>query len=326
VWKTQARLEDHGNLLRTKTLLLLWLGVLILAGLPTPVAAASFSPADIIAAVNSLRAARGLAPYQVDADLMAYAQQHSDYQANIDSSTHQHSDGSTSLSLGIQENVAAGDNNVLSVNAIVNQIWSDQVHMQTMVGNGSGFIGVGVASNGSTTYVTLNVRPGGDPAPAQAVAAPQAANTPQAIVPMVTNTPLADGTIVHIVGYGQSLWEIAISYGMTIDQIRGLNGLSGDSTSIFVGQRLIIRLAVSPTPTTLMTATLTETPTPSRTPSPTSTHLPVKATQTATPTPEIERQSFNLLALMSDTHRLGLILIVVAGSGLVLLLAFGFRK
>jgi LysM repeat protein len=300
--------------------------VFLFASLTGRVAAANFSPADVIAAVNALRAARGLAPYQVDADLMAYAQQHSDYQANIDSSTHQHSDGSTSLSLGIQENVAAGDNGVLSVNAIVNQIWSDQVHMQTMVGNGSGYIGVGVASNGSTTYVTLNVRPGGDAAPAQAAAVPQAGGTPQSIVPMVTNTPLADGSIVHIVGYGQSLWEIAISYGMTIDQIRGLNGLSGDSTSIYAGQRLVIRLAVLPTPTPLVTATLTETPTPSRTPSPTSTRLPAKTTPTATVTPEVERQSFNLLALMSNTHRLGIILIVVASAGLVLLLAFGFRK
>jgi LysM repeat protein len=312
--------------LRVKTYILILLCTILFSSLPNPVTAAAFSPSDVIAAVNALRAARGLAPYQVDSELMAYAQQHSDYQANIDTSTHQHSDGSTSLSIGIQENVAAGDNGVLSVGVIVNQIWADAIHMQTMVGNAGGEVGVGVAANGTTTYVTLNVRPSNDPALAQSSGVVQAVETPQPIAPMVTNTPGVDGSIVHIVGYGQSLWEIAISYGVTIDQIRGLNGLSGDSTSIFAGQRLVIRLPVSATPTLLMSATMTETATPSRTPSPTSTRLPSKVTQTPTPLPEAENRSFNLAFIFANSRTLGLMLIAIAVPGLLLLLFFGFRK
>ena len=257
--------------------------LLSLANLPKPVSAVGFSPSDLITALNTLRAARrlslapardrhaacvpcrwydasgaarGLPAYQVDAELMAYAQQHAEYQANINTSTHQHSYG----------------------------------------------------------------------APLAGAAAIQSASTPQPVAALVTNTPAADGSIVHIVGYGQSLWEIAISYGLTIDQIRGLNGLSGDTTAIYAGQRLVLRLPVSATPTILLTPTITETPTPSRTPSPSPTRLPPKTTLTPTASPEPERQSFNLALLFRDTKTLGILLIISAGIGLVVVLYFGFRK
>lgn len=312
--------------MRIHTFLILFIFWALFAYSPVSVSAASFSPSDVISAVNALRAGRGLPPYQVDSELNAYAQQHAEYQAKINFSTHQHSDGSTAQSRGIQENIAAGDNGILTVNIIVNQIWADPIHMQTMVGNSGGYIGAGVAANSSTTYVTLNVRPGNDSAPAQAMAVDQAGGTPQPIAPLVTNTPGPDGSIVHIVGYGQSLWEIAISYGLTIDQIRGLNGISGDTTSIYAGQRLVLRLPVSATPTILQSPTVTETPTPSRTPSPSPTRLPPKATRSATASPQPAHTSFAIELLSRDTKTLGISLIIFAGIGLVLVLYFGFHK
>ena len=105
--------------------------------------AQNFNAYDLIAAVNNLRANQGLSPYEVDAWLMDYAQQHSNYQASINSSTHTHKDGSNSLSIGVMENIAGGTASLMTVDFIVNQIWADAVHMKTMVGYSSGTVGAG---------------------------------------------------------------------------------------------------------------------------------------------------------------------------------------
>jgi uncharacterized protein YkwD len=113
--------------------------------------------------VNELRRSQGLRPYSIDPGITAYAQEHSEYQAQTDTSTHLHSDGLVSLAHGYVENVAGGDVGYLTAEAIVYEIWNDPVHMKTMVGYESGAAGVGVASNDTTTFVTLNVRPGDGP-------------------------------------------------------------------------------------------------------------------------------------------------------------------
>jgi uncharacterized protein YkwD len=64
-----------------------------LLGLPQGTQAQGETPYDLIDAVNNLRALNGLEPYQIDPWLMAYAHEHSDYQASMKTSTHLHSDG-----------------------------------------------------------------------------------------------------------------------------------------------------------------------------------------------------------------------------------------
>jgi hypothetical protein len=53
------------------------------------------------------------------------------------------------------------------------------------------------------------------------------------------------------VGYGQTLWAIALAYGIRIDQIRAWNNIATDSNDIYAGQKLLVRPAnlavVSPT-------------------------------------------------------------------------------
>ncbi len=55
----------------------------------------SASAYDVIAAVNQVRAANGLAPFEINGALMAAAQAHSDYQATTGSASHTGSGGSS---------------------------------------------------------------------------------------------------------------------------------------------------------------------------------------------------------------------------------------
>ena len=221
-------------------LLLLLLLVALWISLPHGAAAQSQTPYDLINAVNELRALHGLQPYTIDPALMAIAQQHSEYQAATDTSTHMHSDGSTPLSLGLEENVAAGTVGVVTVPVVVYEIWSDWGHRNIMIGYADGQIGAGVAISGSQmVYYTVDIRVG-EPAAAAA--------TVPAIDALQTSQPGQDGAVIHTVGYGQTLWSIAVAYGVKIDDIRRLNNLAADSTTITTGQKLIIRPAGSTTP------------------------------------------------------------------------------
>jgi LysM repeat protein len=51
---------------------------------------------------------------------------------------------------------------------------------------------------------------------------------------------------------GQTLWSIATTYGVKIDQIRQLNGLTSESL-IYAGEKLLIKIV--PTPSTVPTIT-----------------------------------------------------------------------
>ena len=338
---------------RFKTVLFSLLLVLAIAYPPHGASAQSISPGDIIAAVNQLRASRGLPPYKVDSGLMAYAQEHSEYQASTGVSTHQHSDGSTPSSRGVTENLAAGSSGYLSVDFVVSQIWSDAIHMNTMVGYATGSIGAGVADNGTDTYVTIDVRGGGSAGAASpgGAAAGAAGNnavaTPIALTPLATVTPRADGSVVHQVGYGQSLWSIALAYGVQIIEIRGLNSMPEDSNDIYAGQKLLIRppgsvittaitastgissslgisASLSLTPTETLEPTLTPTRRATRTPRRLST-TPAPTRTSAPSTAAVKAEIFRI-AWPPDTRTLGLALVVFGGIGLVALLLTAFRK
>lgn len=64
---------------RTTFFLLLAASIVLLALRPSSVRAQSETGYDVIAAVNALRASRGLEPYTADSWIMDYAQQHTQY-------------------------------------------------------------------------------------------------------------------------------------------------------------------------------------------------------------------------------------------------------
>jgi uncharacterized protein YkwD len=293
-----------------------------------PVSAQAGSAADLINTVNALRQGMGLAPYTVDSYLMGFAQTHSNYMASISRWTHTRADGTTPTQYGIKENVAMGTN--MSIQYCIYTVWSDWIHWQTMTAYDTGKVGAGVAMAGDVVYYTLNVLPGesvvNQPAPTSGAAQPVSQslqNQPITFSSIITSTPGPDGAIIHTVQAGETLWTIAISYDVLIDQILTNSGLSLGTTQVFEGQDLIIQAPSDPTPTPTITLTpepITPTPTeprPTMTPHPTRTPAP-----TATPTtpPSALHQA------LGDGKNVGLGLILISGLGLILVIYLGFIK
>ena len=145
---------------------------------------------------------------------------------------------------------------------------------------------------------------------------------------IVTATPQPDGSIVHIVQEGETLATLAEIYGVSMAEIRALNGLAPTANLIFPGQRLIIRLAPTATVTPTITPTVprpTRTPTPvtpTRTLSPTRTPMP---TLTPTTTPHPVLQAVNGFV---ETNRRPLLvgMVVVCAVGLIWTLWAGFIR
>lgn len=88
---------------------------------------------------------------------------------------------------------------------------------------------------------------------------------PAAQVPIYTPTPLPDGRIIYIVKANDTLLSISLISGVSVEEIRELNNLAGDT--IFEGQELLLGLAGPPEITPTSGPTPTETP-PLPTPSP----------------------------------------------------------
>lgn len=80
---------------------------------------------------------------------------------------------------------------------------------------------------------------------------------PRAQIPIYTPTPGADGRIIYIVKPNDTLLGIALTFGITVDELRELNNLSGDT--IFEGQQILLGLAgpveITPTPGPTLTPT-----------------------------------------------------------------------
>jgi LysM repeat protein len=91
------------------------------------------------------------------------------------------------------------------------------------------------------------------PAPVQSNSQPAAANAPAAVRP--TALPRPDGSIVHVVQAGDTVFGLALQYDVSMDSILQLNGLTKESY-LQIGQELVIAGAtVSPaTPTIAPTA------------------------------------------------------------------------
>jgi uncharacterized protein YkwD len=294
---------------------------------------------DLINAVNSYRAQQGKQPYDVDGELMALAQGQSDYQATIQQCTHTRADGSGPGSYGISaENIACGQD--LSVMDAVYYQWTDTLHTATMLGPETGQVGAGMTVSGNTVYYTLAVkRLTGDfnytppQQPADKVSAASANMQPLAQSGgVVTTTPNGDGSIAHVIKYGETLVQIADAYGIPLADLISMNKLDPKNPVYYAGQVLLIRLAFTPTPYLTPTHTPrppTRTPQPTRTPRPTKTatafHTPLP-TFTATAQPLIQLPSIDELGPARPLMAYAFIGISAIGLVVLLLTSFWPKK
>jgi hypothetical protein len=237
------------------------------------------SAIELINTVNSVRKNNSLALFEVDNTLMASAQQHADYMAEIGQITHNRKDGSTLSSLGFLENIAGGTN--LTVQVVVFSMWTDTTNLNTIVGYPFGKVGAGVAVKDDMIYYVLQVQEIQTGLAAQPTINYQITPDPNLVSDVMTATPQLDGSIIHEVLDGQSLWSIAIAYNVTIADIIQWNNLL-PTPVIFVGERLVVQIA--PTPTLSPTITNTSIP-PTRTITPSQTPITPQPSATITPTP-----------------------------------------
>lgn len=314
-------------------LIALALAAASLAAVPAGAARAQAgSGMDLVNAVNAYRAANGLQPYSVDGGLMSQAQGQSAYQAQVGQCTHTRSDGTGPGDHGISaENVACGSN--ISVQYAINGQWTDPLHTATMLGPKTGLVGGGsVAANGTVYYTLDVVRLSGDfnyVPPNQPSASKSNASAPgQDIGPVVTTTPNGDGSIAHVIKYGETLVEIADAYGISLANLISMNKLDPVKPVYYAGQVLIIRLAFTQTP--FMTATYTprpptRTPQPTRTPRPTRTPTPLSSpapTDTATREPLVKLPTFDELGPMRPL--MAFVFIGISAIGLLVLVFSSF--
>ncbi|MDK2982285.1 MAG: hypothetical protein PWQ55_2632 [Chloroflexota bacterium] len=288
--------------------------------------ASAASPYDLIAAVNDLRANNGLAAIPTDGILMSAAQTQSDYLAvscNLASCNGHVGAGGTyakdravaagyDLQPGMNVIEAwAGRNPNASLSDIIYSTWADEDHMAVMLHPDAIGVGAGVTeSEDGYVYYVLDVAvdygSGGSGASVNSTIPTTAVTAQVALVQVAT--PQADGSIVHTVGNGQALWNIAAAYDVTVDQIKSLNGLNSDI--ITTGQELKIQGSYTPTPTLEPSATPRQ---PTRTPVPAQT---AQAVETATPVPGGNNGDDGFLGM--DRQTMGLVLILICGAGLAL--------
>ncbi|MDO9546591.1 MAG: LysM peptidoglycan-binding domain-containing protein [Pelolinea sp.] len=221
------------------------------------------------------------------------------------------------------ENWASGS----TIDDVMYGAWSDWTHQEVMLnawGKRYTDVGGGVASLGNGRYVfILNVckvvgQEYSGEVPDSSGSAPPDSTNPLAtadlsnfIYGVTRATPLADGTIKHTVLYGQTLVSIAEAYGITIDTLRSLNDMTADNTIIWVDEELVIATGTGIFPTPSATLVIeTQTPQPTLT----ATTAPITATPQATTEDG------------GTSQTLGILLIGLAGAGLVVALVFSSRR
>lgn len=136
-------------------------------------------------------------------------------------------------------------------------------------------------------------------------------------------TPNPDGSIIHVVAYGDTLYEISQAYGVSGEEIMVNTGNSPQATDLREGDRLIIRFKFTVTPTNNFTPTpIPVTPQPTKvyiSPTPTATRTP-SPTATITSTPPLSHR------VLGNNKGVGGVLIGTGILGLLLIGYFGFIR
>lgn len=238
---------------------------------------------DLIAMINQGRATRGYRQLEVSNILMSTAQSTAEIMAASKMGWHIGDVRGRVMAAGYGGGAIAWATENFAIGPMTLEeiawIWSDASHMIPIVNPSYQHIGAGIATaaDGSVYYVVHAAYTGGGVLPTRT---PQANGTPgsgptategviQWVMPVVTATPNSDGSIIHDVLYGQSLWSIAIAYNTKIIEILRTNNLAPENQLIYTGQKLVIPVTPAAIPATLTATPGAESdPRPELTPSP----------------------------------------------------------
>ncbi|MFU8827286.1 MAG: CAP domain-containing protein [Brevefilum sp.] len=342
--RSPARVQQGRHLPRSLAILAL-IGLVALAlGGPRDVKAQAGTPFEVLAEINGLRVANGMAPLSENQYLNIAAQNHANWIAATGQGGHTGEGGSSpadrALAVGygggasvrVTENWARGPG--LTPYGVVYTMWApSSAHINNMLTTWHNEFGAGVALDGQgmTVYVVKfgHVVGSVPPQPTSVPGGPTGTPAPL-IQPIVTAEPNADGSVIHVVQFGQTLWGIAEAYEISMVRLLELNFLQEDSP-IYPNQELLI---VPPNPAVdeaededpeEATPTPTETPTPTPTRTPTRTPMPdIEEAPTPTEAPNPGRNV--LINIFSgDTLWVGIGLVAVSLLGIVLLFVTSSR-
>lgn len=290
------------------------------------------SPYDLIDAVNALRISNGLPAYTINATLMYTAQSHAEFMAATGNVSHTGAGGSTvtdrllsagyplagDLSLGgfRSENITGGAESKTAQEA-VNGWMGDAPHLNTMLSPNLTEIGAGVAvADGRVYYVIDCARPASSaapqssaPSPGSGTAVPEEQAGAEWIPVAVVSTPNSAGDVFHVVQSGQTLWQIAITYNVKVDEIKAFNNLIDNN--IFPGEILLIK-KVSVLPAATVAAFVSSTAAFEPSPSATSTQVQPSETAPAAPAPAISSSNQTIMLAA-----IGIIALALLGGGII---------
>ncbi len=230
---------------------------------------------EIIRLINEYRAGQGLNPYTFNQKLALTAQGHAEYQASINSpGTHVGGTDETHTSTdrarlqGYNGNVEYFRTDEMIYNGgfatpqKAFDWWkASPIHNGIMTSEIYHEVGVGIAlSSSGQIYYTVNV----GMIPNVTVPGPMEYRAPTVeeykpadeSIDVVTAAPGVDGSIYHTYKQGETLPTIAVAYGITLEKLLTLNGLSASEIPAD-GTLLVIQL---PTATSTPTATPTKPP------------------------------------------------------------------
>lgn len=312
---------------RFLTMLAILSVITLVFGAPETTHAQAGAPYEVLAEINGLRAANGLAPLVENQYLNIAAQNHANWIAETGQGGHIGEGGSTAydravavgygegLSVRVTENWARGYG--LTAYGCVYDMWvPSSIHLSQMLTTYYYDFGAGVALDGSgmTVYVVKFGRVTSASAPPQPTADPDATPVPF-IQPVTTAEPNPDGSIIHVVQPGQTLWAIAEAYDIALADLLAQNDLTEDS-AIYPDQELLIVPANAEEETKTTTPTATEEPTPTPSPTRTAQTTPTGVAPTPTETP---RNNFLVNIFSGDTRLVGFGLVGVSIFGIALL-------
>ena len=299
---------------------------------------------EVLIEINGLRAANGLSPLAENQYLNLAAQNHANWIATTGQGGHTGEGGSDAqaraLAVGygegaqvwVTENWARGSG--LTAYDCVYTMWAPSAaHLDNMLTTWHNEFGAGVAldSSGFTIYVVNFGHTTSSNVPEQSINVPTGPTATLAplVQPVTTATPQTDGTVVHVVQFGQSLWAISDAYNIPLTELLALNGLT-EEDAIFPDQQLLIKQGNGETPEPTATEpddlemltnpeeAPTATPRPTQRVSPTATLL---TTITVEATIEADSQGNFIKNIFSgDSLLVGIGLIVVSVLGIALLL------